>query len=58
MKEVTEPVYAARGEPLKGLRVVFALGVIVKQARKFGEEFASLPISSWPSIFTRRTAVQ
>jgi len=58
MKEVADPVYAARAEPLKGLRVVFALGVIVKQARKFSEEFASLPISSWPSIFTRRMAVQ
>lgn len=58
MKEVAEPVYAARAEPLKGLRVVFALGVVVKQARKFSEEFVSLPLTSWPSIFTRRTTVQ
>lgn len=56
MKEVSGPVYAARAEPMKGLRVVFALGVVVKQAKKFSEEFASLPISSWPAIFARRIA--
>lgn len=58
LKEVAEPIYANRSEPMKGLRVVFAAGVIVKQAKKFADEFASLPMSSWPSIFTRRTAVQ
>lgn len=58
MKEVSGPVYAARAEPMKGLRIVFALGVVMKQAKKFSEEFASLPISSWPAIFTRRIAAQ
>lgn len=58
LKEVSAPVYAARAEPLKGLRVVFSLGVIVKQAKKFSDEFASLPISSWPSIFARRVTAQ
>lgn len=58
MKEVSGPVYAARAEPMKGLRVVFGLGVVMKQAKKFSEEFASLPISSWPAIFTRRIAAQ
>lgn len=58
MKEVSGPVYAARAEPLKGLRVVFALGVVVKQAKKFSEEFASLPMSSWTSIFARRSGTQ
>jgi intracellular multiplication protein IcmJ len=58
MKEVSGPVYAARAEPMKGLRVVFALGVVMKQAKKFSEEFASLPIASWPAIFTRRIAAQ
>jgi intracellular multiplication protein IcmJ len=58
LKEVSEPVYAGRAEPMKGLRVVFGLGVIAKQAKKFADEFASLPMSSWPSIFTRRTAAR
>lgn len=58
MKEVSAPMYAARAEPMKGLRVVFALGVVVKQAKKFREEFASMPLSAWPSIFARRMATQ
>lgn len=58
MKEVSEPVYAARAEPMKGLRVVFGLGVVVKQAKKFSDEFASLPMSTWSLIFARRTAAQ
>lgn len=55
LKEVPEAIYAERAEPMAGLRVVFGLGVVVKQARKFAAEYVSLPIATWPSIFTRRS---
>jgi intracellular multiplication protein IcmJ len=58
LKEVPAPVYEDRAAPMAGLRVVFGLGVVVKQARKFAGEFVSLPIASWPSIFARRSSPQ
>lgn len=54
LKEVSAPVYAERAKPMAGLRVVFALGVIVKQAKKFADEFRSLPLEAWASIAARR----
>lgn len=54
LKEVALPQYEARATPMAGLRVVFALGVVVKQAKKFAAEFVSLPFDSWPSIAARR----
>lgn len=56
LKEVSAPVYDERAVPMKGLRVVFGLGVLVKQAKKFASEFQSLPIMSWPGIAARRNA--
>lgn len=56
LKEVSDPVYAERAVPMKGLRVVFALGVLVKQAKKFAAEFQSLPMMAWPGIAARRNS--
>lgn len=58
LKDVSQAVYEHRATPMQGLRVVFAIGVIVKQAKKFATEFTSLPIQSWQSIFARRMAQQ
>lgn len=54
LKEVAPEVYEARAEPMAGLRVLFALNVIVGQSKKFANEFVSIPMASWPSIFARR----
>jgi len=54
MKEIAQPQYDHRATPMKGLRVVFSLGVVAKQAKKFATEFVSLPFDSWPSIAARR----
>jgi intracellular multiplication protein IcmJ len=54
LKEVAQPQYERRADPMQGLRVVFALGVVVKLARKFVAEFVSLPFDAWPSITARR----
>lgn len=54
LKEVSQPVYEERAKPMEGLRVVFSLGVIVKQAKKFANEFISIPMDAWPSILARR----
>lgn len=58
LKEVAAPVYDERAVPMAGMRVVHGLGVMVKQARKFAAEFASLPLASWQGIAARRNAAR
>jgi hypothetical protein len=58
LREAPQASYDARSQSMAGIRVIFTSGLIAKMASKFTKEFASLPISSWKSIFEQRKPIR
>lgn len=54
LRQAPKEVYDARVETMKGVRIIFSLKAVKDMATKFIEEFRSLPIASWSTIYEQR----